>query len=370
MTRCAVGVSLSPERAAAREAVASAVARLGEPATGLVLFVSRAHGDPRALLAAARREAPTAMLAGCTVSGVLTGEAEVEDGPGVVAMAFAGAYPIRSFALGDPNVALPPLADEQATGLAILLADGYSAHPEQLAQQLARGLPARMPLVGALASAVKGHKPAHRFVDDALVTSGGVGLVVAGAEGALVGVAGGCMAIGPAHRVTAAKGTIVETLNDQPAFAVFAEAARPLLHDLATAAQTVFLGEEIEGGRIIRGITGFDPERGLLASTEPIAEGATLRFLVRDARAAREELRTVATRIAKQLGGRPPRWGLYLASAARGRALYGLDDHDVSILQGTLGTFPLAGAFVGGELAAVGGTMRLQVFSGVLAVAP
>ncbi len=161
------------------------------------------------------------------------------------------------------------------------------------------------------------------------------------------------------------------------AFSVFAERARPLLSDLQRAADYVCAAArrsrpdtEIEDGYVVRGILQFDLERGWLALSDPVAEGTRLRFAVRDAYAAHLDLRRMLSGVAKKLAGRPPRLGFYLTSAGRGIALHGFGGHDVALIQGALGPFPLAGATGGGEIGPARHASRLHLFSGVLAVIP
>jgi small ligand-binding sensory domain FIST len=184
----------------------------------------------------------------------------------------------------------------------------------------------------------------------------------------VVAVTQGCQPVGPVHTVTRADGLVVAAIDGRPAFTVFAERARPILDDLGRAAQTLFLAVEDEA--VIRGVLKFDPDRGLIATSNPIAQGARFRFAVRDGWAARADLRRTAADVAQKLDGRPPRAGFYFQSAGRGRALFGVEDHDVSYLRSALGDFPLIGLGGGGELGPAAGQTRLHLFAGVLAVIP
>jgi small ligand-binding sensory domain FIST len=192
--------------------------------------------------------------------------------------------------------------------------------------------------------------------------------VVSGGE-TLVDVAQGCRPIGAPLTVTASRGNVVATLDGRSAFDAFAERARPLLADLRLAAQTVFMALPAGDGYVIRGLLGFEPDRGLLALSEPVPEGTRVQFALRESYAGRENLCEMVARLKDRLGARRPRFGLYFNCAGRGRALYGVEDHDIAYIQGSLGEFPLVGFFGGGELGpAARGRTRLHLFSGVLAV--
>lgn len=387
MPDCGVGLSRQHDGAsAAREAVELALRRLGDDAATVLLFATTAYADPRPLVDAASEAAGDARLVGCTAAGVLTNEAEIEDEPGVAALALGDAIVARPFAFAGQDAAavIARATAGLAPGLVALLADGYSTNPDRLAGAIAGALPATLPLVGGLATGPAGVAPAYRFLDGEISSHGAAGLVIAAPAEPLVGVAHGCRPVSPVMTVTSARGNVIATLDHRPAFEAFASVARPLLDDLPRAAQTVFLAVPAaahshdqraddrwdDTGFVVRGLLRFDPERGLLASSEPLADGTPVRFVLRDAVAARAELHRVLDDLVRRLDGRTPRFGLYFDCAGRGRALFGVDDHDVSFVQSALGRFPLCGMFGGGEIGPLRGACRLNLFSGVLALVP
>lgn len=357
--------------AAAARATRDAVLGLhGAAPHTVVMFATATYDDPRPVLAAARDEARGAHVVGCAGTGVLANAREHEDGPAVACLAIAGDE-VEPF-LTDTPASLVRAAGGDS-GLAVLFADGYSHHPDDLSSCLHEALPGYQ-LAGGLASGPNGVYPAHRWLDSEVSAAGLGGLLLRSAT-ATVAVTQGCRPLGPVHRVTAARGQVISRLDGRPAFEVFAERARPLLDDLPRAAQSIFLavpevaGDDdlIEHGYAIRGLLRFDPERGLLAVSEPIAEGTRVRFAVRDAAAAREDLcRTIAD-VARR-HERAPRLGFYFSCAGRGRGLFGVEDHDPAYIHAHLGKFPLVGFFGGGEIGPGRGAARLHLFSGVLAV--
>jgi small ligand-binding sensory domain FIST len=366
--RIGIGVSTTPGAAsAAGESVGAALREVGGTADTVLLFATTAHADPRPLVAAAQAAARGAHVVGCGASGVIGGAREIEDGTAVVAMALHGDLAVERF----HNT--PPATPDARSGLALIFADGYSAHPEAALADLARALP-NTAVAGAIAVGPAGAFPAYRWLDGEISAQGVTGVIVRGSAAPIVEVTQGAHAVGAPLTVTEASGKVVAGLDGRSAFEVFAERARPLLggedgeHGLRRAAQTLFLAVPRAGdhGHAIRGILQFDPDRGLLALSEPVEEGTRVAFAVRDAQAARDDLRRTLARVKERLEGRPPRFGVYFACAGRGRALFGVDDHDVSFIQGSLGAFPLIGMFGGGELEAT----RMHLFAGVLAVVP
>jgi small ligand-binding sensory domain FIST len=330
----------------------------------VVLFASARHADPRPLVAAAQGAARGAHVIGCSASGVLTGAGEMEDGAAVVAMALGGLDIVRFHGVSTP-ADLSARVREARGALAVLFADGYSQHPDALATSFAAALPG-CTLVGGLATGPSGAFPAYRWLDGEVSAQGLSGLVVPGDW--IVEVAQGCVPVGPELTVTAGDGKLVSRLDDRPAFAAFAERARPLLDDLRRAAQSVFVAVPDGDDYVVRGILALEPDRGLLVVSDPLPVGTRIRFALREPYAAREALRAALERVRRRLAGRTPRLGFYFDCAGRGRGLFGVEDHDIAHIHGVLGSFPLAGMFGGGELGPAGGGARLHLFSGVLAV--
>jgi small ligand-binding sensory domain FIST len=380
--QCGVGLSRRvPGAAAAAEAVAAALEQTGgRPAQLVLLFATVDHGDPRPLVAAAQEAAGAAPVVGGGASGVLTGDVEIEAEPAVVAVAIARSESpddLRAVPLDAAGAAAIAGSDAARRGIAVLIADGYSQHPERTAAAVKQAFPGASAVVGALAVGATGVFPAFRWQAGVVAASGAVGAFLAAPSEPIVGVTQGCRPIGPVYTVTDASQNVVSRLDDRPAFEVFAERARPLLDDLARASQTVFLaipdppapaGDPVDDDYVVRGLIRFDPDRGLLAVSEPVPIGTRIRFALRDGWSAREHLRRMIDGVRRRLEGRTPRLGLYFNCAGRGRALFGVEDHDVSFLRGALGDFPLVGMFGGGELAPLRGATRLQLFSGVLAL--
>jgi len=359
--------------AAAHGAVASAIDALGRAPHTVVVFSSARYQDPRPVVAAARRAARGARVVGCAAHGVIAGAREHEDETAAACLALGGDDGVSPFLTVEPA----SLArDPGERGLGLLFADGYSHHPDDLADALGSALPGYQ-LAGGLASGPRGLYPAHRWLDGDVSSAGTAGLLLAGVE-PTVAVTTGLRALGPVHRVTAGRGQVIATLDGRPAFEVFAERARPLLDDLPRAAQSVFVavaetgdeGDPIEEHYGIRGLLRFDPERGLLAVSEAVPVGTRIRFAMRESHAAREDLMRTIAAVAQTC--RAPRFGFYFCCAGRGRNLFGVDDHDIAYIHAHLGAFPLVGFFGGGEIGPgrPGRPARMHLFSGVLALVP
>ncbi|HZO42684.1 MAG TPA: FIST C-terminal domain-containing protein, partial [Methylomirabilota bacterium] len=115
---------------------------------------------------------------------------------------------------------------------------------------------------------------------------------------------------------------------------------------------------------------GADRSSGALAVAERVRVGQTLQFQIRDARASRQDLGEMLDELVERLNGRRPAFGCYFNCAGRGRGLFGVADHDVSLIRERLGEFPLAGFFGNGEFAPIGRRNFFHNYTGALVIFP
>jgi small ligand-binding sensory domain FIST len=123
------------------------------------------------------------------------------------------------------------------------------------------------------------------------------------------------------------------------------------------------------GDFLIRAVLGADRGTGAIAVGDVVEVGQTVRFQVRDATAADEEL----THLLEEFGQRDPTadlaGALLFSCNGRGRALFPSADHDVDAVRRGLGTDPVAGFFAAGEIGPVGGSNHLHgLTASILAV--
>src|SRR5438093_1366896 len=124
------------------------------------------------------------------------------------------------------------------------------------------------------------------------------------------------------------------------------------------------------GDFLVRNLVGADQSSGALAVAERVRVGQTLQFQIRDAQASREDLREMLDELAERLDGRRPAFGCYFDCAGRGRGLFGVPDHDVTLIRERLGEFPLLGFFGNGEFAPIGRRNFFHNYTGALVIFP
>ena len=348
--------------------------RLAGVEPDLVLaFVSEHHAAACHLLAPLVAERlPRALLVGCTAGGVIGDAHEVEDGPAVslTAAALPGVE-LSGFHVDATSLPAPeadPSAWEALVGSSrgrrpkiLLLADPFTIGAEALVAGLDRAYPGA-PKFGGLASG--GSRPGENrlLIGGEVHRTGAVGIAFSGSLAVDTVVAQGCRPIGTPMLVTRCRGGLIQELDGRPPLQILAELHAGLEErDRELMRRSLFLGIDMRGERIefdpgellVRNLVGL--ERGALAVGAELRPMQAVQFVVRDARAAEQDL---ARLLGRQPGGpgRRPAGALLFSCIGRGAALFGRIDHDTGLLEEKLGPVPLGGFFCNGEIGPVGGT--------------
>ncbi|HUY28712.1 MAG TPA: FIST N-terminal domain-containing protein [Candidatus Binataceae bacterium] len=391
MLRAGVGhsIALNP-RTAAREATAQALTAAGlSQASGALVFATTAYGAAYAMiLREVGATAKTREVAGCSSVGVIACEHEIESGPALAVMVFGGADLVaqRCFApqlrgRADEVAAEVAHAVRPALGksnLLLVFPDSYNANPGALVAALARELP-EVAVCGGGASEDGSVGETFQFCGDVVANNSVSGMLLAGDFDLKIVASNACTPIGAPHRVTAARDNVILTLDDRPAYEVFAAAAGSLAKDLRRALAFVFLaikldyatGEFSRGGYLVRNIIGASEEHGVIAVAHTPRVGEMVALALRDADRARADLKATLEETLAQTraaGAAAPAFGLYFDCVSRGAGLYNIPGHDAAYIRRYLGNFPLAGFFTGFEIGPAGATTAALQYSGVLAI--
>jgi small ligand-binding sensory domain FIST len=360
--------------AATRTAVAAAVAQLAQPPDLLAVFASGPAVEELDQVGPLAQELSAAgHVIGCSAAGVCGGGQAVLGEPGV--SAWAAVVPdlrVRVFHLevmrsgeGLAVVGLPhPREDESA---ALLFADPYSFPVVSFIDRSPEALPG-ISLVGGVAGGPGGAGTTRLYLDGRTIDRGAVGMLLAGNVGPVV-VSQGCRPVGPEMVVTAAEGNLVLELAGAPAL----RRLREVLAGLTAEEQLSFGGgpqlglamdeyrdEHDIGDYLIRAVIGIDEKREALVIADRAEVGRTVRFQLRDAAAARGDLRL---RLGAVQSPGPPKGALLISCNGRGPAMFGRADSDVNLVRECLGGAPVAGMFAGGEIGPVGDRSWLHAFT-------
>jgi len=353
------GVGFSGElsaQLAARQAVGRARENLGGPVSETALVFATAAWGPGLpnLLEEVRRELGECVMYGASVAGLFADGEGTADNPGLAVAQLAGCeiegVLLEDLAVDEPesgreivdHFVRPP--GEADVLLLILDLSHRSPNPmlRSLAQQLAAGL-----VVGLGASAPAA-SDAVVWHDDQVAAGGLLGLVLRGTRATAWGVARGCRALSGHHLVTRSRDRWISSFDGQPALdvlrgvaeraglAVSGESLRQIMLEIDLAPNG---DSESVGGSLLRGVVGIDPRRKAILLPDDFQPGTRLRFVLRDAVAARENLESlVAEQIVPGRG-----LGLYLSGSSLDYAGAGGAGRDARCFQNHDPDFPVLG---------------------------
>jgi small ligand-binding sensory domain FIST len=377
-----VGAGLSRLRAsdeAVAEAIAAARLELaGEPPDLVCLFLSVEHADKaHAVLEAVHDGLAPRHVIGCVADGVVGGDRELEQGPALSVWAAVLPEEARIEAFhavafgGDDGIAVTGFPELDEPDLVAVCVD-FSTFPATPFVDRLNELAPDLPLVGGIAS---GGSPGRQtlLIDDRVVHEGLVGVALYDVPVATV-VSQGCAPIGREAVVTEADDNVVFELAGEPALERLradVESLSPELQALALEGLMVGLvidenkAEYGRGDYLIRGLVGADEDTGAIAVGAEVRVGQTLRFHVRDARSADEDLLHA---LARSVRGQRAAGALLFTCNGRGAGMFGEPHHDARAVTRSLDTQALAGFFCGGEIGPVGGRAFVHGFTATLAV--
>jgi small ligand-binding sensory domain FIST len=381
-----IGLSTEHDPLRAGSDAAGAVARvLGSAQPDVaVVFTSGTHlAAPEALLEGLQTQLAPQALVGCGAGGVLADRRELESETAVAVWAadFGGTGHASVFHAtletdGD-DALLNGLPDVEGTSAAIMLSDPYSFPADVALGELARRARA-VPVLGGLASARTQQGTAALFCGERVCEQGAVGVVLHDVE-VLPCVSQGAAPVGREMTVTAAEGNVIHELAGRPALeSVERTIAELAPRDRALVATGLLIGIVIDTGKpeyeqgdfLVRGVLGADPQDGSLIVGASVHDGQIVRLHVRDANSAGADLRRALRRHSEAMDGCSPAGALVFACNGRGRAMFGIPDHDATLVSDELQGAPAAGFFAAGEIGPVGGRSFLHGFTATLAVFP
>lgn len=389
MIRAGVGQSSNASTAsAATEAVQRALAQAGTTtADAALVFFSVEHAARENELAeTVRRVAGTDQVAGCSASGILTSDGEIEGGHGLAALVLSSDqlncrpllfHPLREREIDIGTELAGVAVPSEATGsLLALFPDTYNGQAQQLLESLhdERGF---TPVVGAGASENGAARATYQLGSAGVTSNAVAGLHLTGSFQTHIEITQGCQPICEPMVITKAERNLIYEINERPALEVFAGLLKgPLAEDLGRALRILFVGlpadrliNSVASGKyLVRNIIGIDPNKGILGVAEEVTEGEAMIFAMRDGQRARDDLNQMLQRQVNNLRGRKPAFGFYFNCCARGSSLYGIPGIDSAYIKQALGDFPLIGMFGGYELAPLGRANHLFAYTGVLAL--
>jgi len=228
------------------------------------------------------------------------------------------------------------------------------------------------PVAGGLASGAQHPQGNTLMLDGAVYDQGMVGLALTGALVADTVVSQGCRPVGETFVVTKAEQHVIYEVSGRPFLEVLQEVVGQAdAHDQMLFQQAILIGIAMDEGKdgyrrgdfLIRGLMRLDEETGAGSIGDDIHPGQSIRFHVRDAGAAIEDLDMLLALQQERQGARKPVGALVFSCTGRGAHLFSCKNHDITNIQKYLGPLPAAGFFCAGEIGQIGARSFLHGFT-------
>jgi small ligand-binding sensory domain FIST len=372
---------------AIRETTDSVRSALGGPPDLIFLFASehyRAGYDE--LPARVRESLGGGVLIGCSASGVIAGDEEIEFQPALGVIAARLPDTVTDCWHIEANDLAPDtphsrkcaaLAQEnQQDAQFIILADPFSFPVEQLLHSLESGF-AGATIAGGLASGGRAPGDIALFMNDATFYSGALMLSLSGNIVMDTAVAQGCRPVGTPMFVTSRHNGIILGLDGRPPLeAVNTLYERANERDRTLLRQSLFVGIAMQpdhtrydqGDFLIRNIVGADQRSGAIQVAASLHPNQVVQFHLRDAGTSAEDLERVLRRTRDRYREHMPEAALLFSCTGRGEGLYGQSGHDSAMFRNHLGPAPLGGFFCNGEIGPVQGKTFLHGYTSAFAL--
>lgn len=355
---------------AADALVAAAEAALPNPDLAFVFFTAHHVSEAETLLEKLSAELNPNALIGVSAEGVIGPDREIERTPAIsLLLARLPGVNVHPFhiakaewreLLDDPESLKDRLGVGDQTRALIALGDPFTTPTNQFLPAIDAHCPG-VPVIGGMASAA--HAPGENVLlyNDTLVNEGMVGVSLSGPLAVQTVVSQGCRPFGKALVITKSKDNVILTLGGRPALQALRDALLEMPEpDRQLLQNGLFVGRAISeyketfdrGDFLVRNVMNVDDDSGAIAVGDYVKTGQTIRFHVRDAATATEDL---AEMLSPGKITSLPAGGLLFSCNGRGSRLFERPSHDIAASNRAMPGVPLAGFFAAGELGPVSG---------------
>jgi small ligand-binding sensory domain FIST len=371
---------------ALQEACALAGAGFAGPADLACVFFSPHHLPAVPEISSAMQDLKPRALMGCVGEGIICNDREVENGP---ALCVWLAKWSRNFQISPFHLDLEQTSDgssllgwpdellqaNPADSMMLVLGDPRTFPTDVFLEKINADYPG-LRIQGGMASGAWDLGACRLLLDDRILHSGAVGLLLQGDVRLRSIVSQGCRPIGKHMIVTKVKDNVIEELGGRPALTQLQQLWQELdqrdrqllqqgLH--VGVVMNEYRGDFQRGDFLVRNVMGLDRNTGALAITDRVRVGQTVQFHVRDSGTADEDLHELL-QIDVNAHEQRPGGALVFSCNGRGTRLFPEPSHDARVVRSETGEIPIAGFFAAGELGPVGGRNFIHGFTASVAL--
>jgi small ligand-binding sensory domain FIST len=363
-------ISEEESTSAAADALLASARSAANPDIAFVFFTAHHAAEADALLEKISADLSPRALIGVSAEGIIGPEREIERAPAIALL--TGELPgvnIHPFhiaksewrdLLEDPEALKERLGAGDQTRALIAMGDPFSTPTGQFLAAIDANCPA-LPVIGGMASAAQAPGENALLFNDTVLNEGMVGVSFSGPLEVQTIVSQGCRPFGKTMVITKSKDNVIYTLGGRPALQALRDALMEMPEpDRQLLQNGLFVGRAISeyketfdrGDFLVRNVMNVDNDSGAIAVGDYVRTGQTVRFHVRDAATASEDLNEMLA--PEKLSPRPA-GGLLFSCNGRGSRLFDKPSHDISAATRAMPAIPIAGFFAAGELGPVSG---------------
>jgi small ligand-binding sensory domain FIST len=319
---------------------------------------------------------PLAIL-GCAAESVIGTGHEIEETPAISLWAGRvgplAPVALRATRLADDSWHFAGWPDTTAfvPSALVLVTDPFTFPADEFLTWLRERHPS-LPVVGGNASGGRGAGGSRIVVGEQVLSAGAGGVILGPGIELEPVVSQGGRPYGSPLTVTRSDRNIIYEVAGTPAMECMVDQIKGHLSPADVTgieSNGLFVGRLIDehvdqpgpGDYLVRSVLGVDRSTGAVAVDDQVPLGSTVRFHVRDAETADQELRTL-------LSSRRAEAALVFTCHGRGTRLFDEAHHDAGRLQAALGAVPVGGFLAAGEFGPVGGTNFVHGFAASMAL--
>ncbi|MEC4678663.1 MAG: FIST N-terminal domain-containing protein [Nitrospirota bacterium] len=347
-----------------------------------ILFLSCIDHDAVQEIAAGLREniAISHLVVG-TCSGVIASDLEIEDAPGgSLLLAKCPGVRVSPFYLDQTELKqMQGSADwhrffdifPNENPIFFLFPDPFLFDLQSCIRGLNIAYPG-CPVAGGLASGAQQPQGNTLILNEDVYDQGLVGIALTGDIIADTVVSQGCRPVGETFVVTKADQNVIYEVGGRSFLEVLQEVVGQAdAQDQKLFHQAILIGIAMDEGKdgyqrgdfLIRGLMRLDQKTGAGSIGDDIHPGQSIRFQVRDAGAAIEDLDRLLALQEERRPQQKPVGALVFSCTGRGAGLFSCKNHDIMAIQKHLGPVPASGFFCAGEIGQIGSRSFLHGFT-------
>ncbi|NQS99885.1 MAG: FIST C-terminal domain-containing protein [Candidatus Omnitrophica bacterium] len=350
-------------------AAKAACQQIPEASPDLLLVFASVRFNQAQLLRGIKSVCPEATILGCSTAGEITTAGSTKDS--VAIMGFDSEAMGLSFATGlgcglsqDARAAGQKCAQEAIRAklskrqVFVMFPDGLSGNGSEVTKGVQEVLGTSFPVVGGSAGDDFRFKKTYQYYNGKALNDSVAGILLGGEISVGIGIRHGWSAIGKTHKVSQAKGNIINRLDAKPAFRIyrdyFGEAAEDLKRlDWAKVGTIYPLGMSIPGEEeyLIRYVFRATESEDLVCAAE-VPEGSQVRLMITDKEGVINAAREATLKAKENLKDANILAVIIFDSIARKRVLGKNAQDEIKMIQNTLGRkIPIIGFYSYGEQA-------------------